>query len=105
MPAITATLADYLLITATETPQIDGAASWIAVASSIRSRSKGVANAASCRAAHRHQCRVDSEDALSVSGAKITRTPITPAEIRASVDRHAREKAICRCALTISATG
>jgi carbon-monoxide dehydrogenase large subunit len=88
---ITATLADYLLIGATETPRIDV----LHLESPSPLNPLGVKGVGECGVMPAAPAIVSAiEDALEPFGVKITRTPITPAEIIASIRTATKEKAL-----------
>jgi carbon-monoxide dehydrogenase large subunit len=86
---ITATLADYLLITATETPNIDV----LHMESPSPLNPLGVKGVGECGVMPVAPAIMSAiEDALSPFGVKIARTPITPPEILAAVQAARQEK-------------
>lgn len=86
---ITATLADYLLITATETPNIDV----LHMESPSPLNPLGVKGVGECGVMPAAPAIMSAiEDALSPFHVKIARTPITPPEIMAAIHAARREK-------------
>jgi carbon-monoxide dehydrogenase large subunit len=86
---ITATLADYLLITSTETPNIDV----LHMESPSPLNPLGVKGVGECGVMPVAPAIMSAiEDALSPFDVKIARTPITPSEILAAIHAARREK-------------
>jgi aerobic carbon-monoxide dehydrogenase large subunit len=86
---VTATFADYLLVTATETPSID----LLHMESPSPLNPLGVKGVGECGVMPVAPAIMSAiEDALSPFGIKIARTPITPAEIAGAVRAARREK-------------
>jgi len=85
---ITATLADYLLMTSTETPNIDV----LHMESPSPLNPLGVKGVGECGVMPAAPAIMSAnEDALSPFGVKITRTPIMPSEILAAIRASCRE--------------
>ena len=86
---ITATLADYMLITSTETPHIEV----LHMESPSPLNPLGVKGVGECGVMPSAPAIMSAiEDALSPFGVKITRTPIMPSEILAAIHAARREK-------------